>query len=247
MGSGVSKVGISAPTRCRPGRRGRRAAARGASSRDTAAAAARTSQALTDSRSRLAACSTSALSCSGRRRLMRAVAASSASGAAAGGSASRRRLVGRGGGDDEAGLARAQAQLDRAGRELARDLVGGGRQRVQQHQPDRRLERGAQAVGQRAGLIAARFGGDGELAAEVLDIRGQVHGTSVASLWHHVKSRWHHRDATTARAARIPLRSAPSISPAHAPAVCSPAKCRRPAGAASSASSPGSARSPAVL
>ena len=47
-----------------------------------AVAAARTSHVLTDIRSRAAACSMPALSCSGRRRLMRAVARSSASGGA---------------------------------------------------------------------------------------------------------------------------------------------------------------------
>ena len=51
-----------------------------------------------------------------------------------------------------------------------------------------------------------------------------------------------HVELTISRAARMPLRSAPSISPAHGPAVCSPAKWRRPAGAARRSSSP-----PAVL
>ena len=103
---------------------------------------------------------------------MRAVAPSSASGGAGGGRRRQpaRRLVGRRRRHDEVGLAAAQAQLDRAGRELARDLVGGGRQRVEQHQPDRRLERSGQALGERAGVLAAGVGGDGELATEVLDV-----------------------------------------------------------------------------
>ena len=111
---------------------------------------------------------------------MRAVAASSASGGAGGAGVRLRlgRLVGRRRRDDELGLAAAQAQLDRAGRELARDLVGGGRQRVEQHQPDRRVERGGQPLGERAGVLAAGGGGDGELATEVLDVLRQVHGTT---------------------------------------------------------------------
>ena len=89
---------------------------------------------------------------------------------------------------DEVGLAGAQAQLDRAGRELARDLVRGGRQRVEQHQPDRRLERRGQPLGERAGVLAAGVGGDGELATEVLDVLGQVHGAIMAPLWCHCKA-----------------------------------------------------------
>jgi Sigma-70 region 2 len=44
--------------------------------------------------------------------------------------------------------------------------------------------------------------------------------------------------ARTSVAARSPERSAPSIKPAQAPAVCSPAKCTRPSGAAMRSSSP---------
>ena len=120
---------------------------------------------------------------------MRAVAPSSASGGAGAAAPTRLgRLVGRRRRDDEAGLAAAQAQLDRAGRELARDLVGGGRQRIEQHQPDRRVERGGQPLGQLAGVLAARGGGDGELAAEVLHVLRQVHGASMAPRWCHVKT-----------------------------------------------------------
>ena len=93
---------------------------------------------------------------------MRAVASPSGGGA----SGSRRiRFVDRRRCDDEVGLACAQAQLDRAGRELARDLVRGGRQGVEQHQPDRRLERSGQALGERAGVVTAGLGGDGEVSA----------------------------------------------------------------------------------
>ena len=72
--------------------------------------------------------------------------------------------------DDELRLAAAQAQLGRAGRELAGDLVSGGRQRLEQGEADRR--------------VAAVLTGGGELAAKAFDVRGQVHGTSMASLWH---------------------------------------------------------------
>ena len=115
---------------------------------------------------------------------MRAVAPSSPSGGAGGRGASaapaRRGSSAGAGVTTNSGSPAAQAQLDRAGRELARDLVGGGRQRIEQHQPDRRLERSGQALGERAGVLAAGVGGDRELAAEVLDVRRQVHGTSMA-------------------------------------------------------------------
>ena len=90
--------------------------------------------------------------------------------------------------DDEVGLARAQAQLDRAGRQLARDLIRGSRERIEQHQPDRRLERSRQALGERSRVLAARVRGHGELAMEVLDVRRQVHGVSMTPLWHHFNS-----------------------------------------------------------
>ncbi len=111
---------------------------------------------------------------------MRAIGPSSASGRR------RRGLLARGGGRrrdrHELRLAAAQPQLDRAGRQLARDLVGGGRERLEQREPDRRLQRGGQALRQRTGLLAARLGGDGELAAELLDIRREVHDATMASL-----------------------------------------------------------------
>ena len=44
--------------------------------------------------------------------------------------------------------------------------------------------------------------------------------------------------ARTSLAARAPERRAPSIKPAQAPAVCSPAKCTLPSGAAMRSSSP---------
>src|SRR5215218_1667933 len=96
-------------------------------------------------------------------------------------------VVGRRGGHHEVGLAGAQAQLDRAGRELARDLVGGGGQGVEQHQPGGGLERGGQPLGERAGILAARLGGDEQLAAEVLGVGRQVHDAIVPSLWRHSK------------------------------------------------------------
>ena len=85
------------------------------------------------------------------------------------------RLVGRRRRHDEVGLAGAQAKLDRAGRELARDLVRGGRERVEQGQPNGRLERGGQALGERPGVLASGLGGDREVALELLDVLGQVH------------------------------------------------------------------------
>ena len=64
---------------------------------------------------------------------MRAVAASSISG----GSAAVSSGSAAGCGHDELGLAAAQAQLDGARSELAGDLVGGRRERLEQHQPER--------------------------------------------------------------------------------------------------------------
>ena len=113
-----------------------------------------------------------ALSCSGSRRLMRAVAASSPSGSADGRVVGRRldRLVGRRRRHDEVGLTGTQPKLDRAGSELARDLVRGGRERVEQGQSNGRLERGGEALGERAGVLASGLGGYREVAPELLDV-----------------------------------------------------------------------------
>ena len=154
--------------------------------RRRAAAVARTSQELTDRRSRAAACSTSAFSCSGSRRLMRAVAASS--GSAATGSAGSGGPSSGAGHDDELRIGAAQAHLDGAGRELAGDLGGGGGERFEQHQPDRGLERSAQPLGQRAGVLAPGLGGDRELSAEAIDIRCDIHDAIMTPKWHQVKA-----------------------------------------------------------
>ena len=90
------------------------------------------------------------------------------------------RFVRRCGSDDELGFAGTQAQLDRSGRELARDVVRRRRERLEQHQPDGGLERRGQALGERPGIVAAGFRRDRELIAELLDIVGQVHGASMA-------------------------------------------------------------------
>ena len=121
---------------------------------------------------------------------MRAVAPSSPSGSAGAGSSGAGPAGSSPGGrrDDELGLARAQAQLDRAGRQLARDLVRSRRQRVEQHQPDRRLERSGQALGERPGIFAARVGGDGQLATELVDVLGDIHGAIMTSHWRHIKA-----------------------------------------------------------
>ena len=108
---------------------------------------------------------------------MRAVAPSSPSGSGAGASAGSSARSRR---DDEAGLAGAQPQLDGAGGELGRDVVGGCGQRIEQHQPDRRLERSHEPLGERTRVLAAGVGRDSEVAAEVLDVGCQVHGTMMA-------------------------------------------------------------------
>src|SRR5262249_18331026 len=98
----------------------------------------------------------------------------------------------------EAGLAPAEAQVDRARREVARDLGRRRRQRVQQDEPHGRLERSGEPLGQRAGVVAARVGGYRELLTEVADIGREVHDVSMTSLWRHYKSIWSHPGAEVA-------------------------------------------------
>src|SRR5262249_51466800 len=60
-----------------------------------------------------------------------------------------------------------------------------------QRQPQHRVQRGGQPFGERAGLIATGFGGDGQLTLHLFDVLVQVHGTSMAPSWHIVKCPWH--------------------------------------------------------
>ena len=121
--------------------------------------------------------------------MIRDVAPSSASGAGAG---VGRRLVGGGpagsssggGGSvtDEADVATAQPDVDRAGRQLAGDLLGRRGQRAEQGEPERRLERPGEPLGERARLVAADLCGRHELAAQLVDVGGEVHDDMVTSL-----------------------------------------------------------------
>ena len=155
-----------------------------------AAADARTSQALTERPSRSAAASTRAFSESGIRRLIRlAPSSGSAVGVWAGaGGRCRVRLGGRWrrghAVDDEAGLAPAQPYLHRPGGQLECQLVRRSRQGLEQRQTDGRPQRKDEALGERLGLGTTRRGGHGHLTGDVVDIAIQVHGTSMAPLWH---------------------------------------------------------------
>ena len=166
----------------------------------TAAAAARTSQALSDSPSRRAASSTRALRASGMRRFNRDVPPSSSSADAAragwpavegmvpsvhgpgrGGSPARRVRWRR---DHEARVTPPQPELHRARRQLAGDLVSGGRQHLQEDEPGSRLERSGEPLRQGAGLVATRLGGYRQLVAQDVRIEREVHvsqyGTQLA-------------------------------------------------------------------
>src|SRR5215468_12792082 len=93
-----------------------------------------------------------------------------------------KRLLGRRWRHHEAGLAPAEAEVDRARREVTRDLGRRRRQRIQQDEPYRRLERGGEPLGQRTGVVTARIGGYRKLLTEVADIRREVHDVSMTSL-----------------------------------------------------------------
>src|SRR6516165_4123450 len=95
---------------------------------------------------------------------------------------------------DEARIAPAQADVDRAGREVARDLVGRCGQRLEQREPGRRLQRRGQPLGELASLVTGHLGGRGQLLAERCDIRFKFHDASMAPSWRHCKSAWHHND-----------------------------------------------------
>src|SRR4029078_11959969 len=87
----------------------------------------------------------------------------------------------------------AQPQLRGAGGALAGDLVGGGRERVEEREAHGRLQRRRQALGEGAGVVPAGVGCHGEGATEAFDVRAEIHDAIMASKWHHVKTpTWHH-------------------------------------------------------
>jgi hypothetical protein len=91
-------------------------------------------------------------------------------------------------GHHEPELAPSEPQLDRAGRQLDRDLLGGDRQRVLQRQPDRGVQRRGEALRELPSLLATRLSDGIELRVDALDVRLKFHGTMMAPLWCHVNA-----------------------------------------------------------
>ena len=119
--------------------------------------------------------------------MIRAVPPSSVSEPRAGdGSGGGRRgaevVRGRRGRDDEPEVAAAQPDVDGAGGQLAGDLLGGGGEGAEQRETQRGLQRGGEPLRERARLVAADLGGGHELAAQLLDVGGEVHDVIVTSL-----------------------------------------------------------------
>ena len=175
-----------------PDQRPRRASDDGREPASTALATARTSQVLTEKPRRAAASSTRALSCSGRRSVMRRVSPSSTSGAvSAAGGGGRLRRLGRGGrSDDEADVPAAEPHVDGAGRDLAGQLLGRMRQRAEQHQADRGLQRGGEPLRQGAGLLATGVGRGQQVPPELFDEGREIHDVTMTPLWRHTQARW---------------------------------------------------------
>ena len=147
-----------------------------------AAAMARTSHVLSDTPSTAAARSASPFSDSGSRRLTRAVLSSPSSAGAAAGAAGAGSATGAGvcvG--HELHVATAQPHLDHDVA-AAGQLVGSGGEHVEQQQPHGRVGGRGEEPGRRLQVRPACFGGGGEVAAELLDERVQIHAVIVTSL-----------------------------------------------------------------
>ena len=82
----------------------------------------------------------------------------------------------------ELGVTTSQPELDRPRRELGGDLLGRRRQGVLQRQPDRRVQRRGETLGERTSLITPRPGRDLQLAVDALYVRSKVHGAIMAPL-----------------------------------------------------------------
>src|SRR5439155_15552174 len=90
------------------------------------------------------------------------------------------RRVDRRGGDGERELASADAELDRTGRELNGDLVGGVGEGVLQREPNRGVEWRHQPAGESPGVVAAGLGREGDVPLDLLYVGFELHGTTLA-------------------------------------------------------------------
>jgi hypothetical protein len=68
--------------------------------------------------------------------------------------------------------------------------MSGCGERLQQCEPHRGVERVEKPAGERAGVLAADLGRGCQLAAEVFDVLGEFHGSTMAPFWHQCKSSW---------------------------------------------------------
>ena len=145
---------------------------------------ASTSHALSDCPIWLAASSARALIDSGSRSVIRDWLSSSGGSGGAGRSGRgrrRRRLLGRQPRDHELGVAPGHPDVDRVVLERAGDLGRGLGQRLEQHHPGGGVEGQREALGGGLGLGATCGGGVGQVAAEAVDVRRELHDATVTS------------------------------------------------------------------
>jgi hypothetical protein len=87
----------------------------------------------------------------------------------------------------ELGIATAQLHVDRAGREIAGDLLGRVGQRLEQRQADRGFQRRGQALGKSFRVLATRGGRHTKLVTYRIHVWLQLHDVMVTSMWCHCK------------------------------------------------------------
>jgi hypothetical protein len=84
-------------------------------------------------------------------------------------------------GDDETEVAPAQADVDRAGRQLAGDLLGGAGESAEQRETHRCLQRGGEPLREGAGLVTTDVRGGHELPPQLVDIGREIHDVRMTS------------------------------------------------------------------
>ncbi|MEJ7757460.1 MAG: hypothetical protein WKF83_15150 [Nocardioidaceae bacterium] len=84
--------------------------------------------------------------------------------------------------DDELGLPATQPYVHRSRVQLGGDLGGRVRQRFHQRHAHGGVEREGEPLGRLGGLRATRCGGVSEIVAQAVDVRCQVHDTTMTSL-----------------------------------------------------------------
>lgn len=93
-------------------------------------------------------------------------------------------------GDDQLRVTAAEADLDNCVGQLVGHLGGGDTERLEQHHAQRRLYGIGQPIRRVPDISGRGIGRGGQVVAEAVDVRREVHDVMVTSQWRHVNIVW---------------------------------------------------------